>query len=314
MNLQLARQILDDPAQASRVIPLKSGSGNKVWRIRCAGRTWVLKWNVADNPVERLAFLEAADSELAEELAAYTPLVDAAQAEDVQCSGFWTLRPYRGGTHYAFDRDQLKQAMQIPSILARISIPSRGSAGIGTNYLHHWKREHIRLLAQVLEWLESRYHMRLFTLVAAHAPEILAVCASVNMSRRLAHCDLHGRNLLYVNDALSCAIDWEELDVSFGPLDHGKMLWLLCRKGRSDFDLDDLLVDVFWRATCEGDWADRAAIPLLGAAYFIPRLGHLESLEARAPETLAWYISWLETFWRRYPRMRHRLQERLKHA
>ncbi len=118
----------------------------------------------------------------------------------------------------------------------------------------------------------------------------------------LAHCDLHGRNILFRGNKLNCVIDWEEADIVAAPLDLGKMLWLMGRSSRGNFELSDRLVDIFWRRAEANLAADKLeALPFVGAAYFLPRASHLIKLESVGRRQLAWYVEWLIASGRSYP-------------
>jgi aminoglycoside phosphotransferase (APT) family kinase protein len=115
---------------------------------------------------------------------------------------------------------------------------------------------------------------------------------------RVGHGDLHVRNLVSSAAGL-VLVDWDEVALTRRPTDAAKAMWLVTRHERGAFDLDprgveDWLTRTGTAGVPRDSWRDLA---LLGAAWFLPRAGHVDLLGRREPEHVEWYLGWVERFW-----------------
>ncbi|WP_329014455.1 phosphotransferase family protein [Streptomyces sp. NBC_00690] len=117
------------------------------------------------------------------------------------------------------------------------------------------------------------------------------------------HGDLHGRNLLTDGSGSPTVIDWDETGYSQRPADAGKALWLSCRRGRGDFELDPSaarrFVEHLWRRLGIPP-AQVGDVAKLGAIWFLPRSDHVALLAERDVELVPWYLDWVSRFWSRF--------------
>ncbi|MEU5401397.1 phosphotransferase [Streptomyces sp. NPDC005963] len=117
------------------------------------------------------------------------------------------------------------------------------------------------------------------------------------------HGDLHGRNLLTDGSGSPTVIDWDETGYSLRPADAGKALWLSCRRGRGDFELDPVAARRFverLHTHLRIPYARTGDVAKLGAIWFLPRSDHLSLLAERDAELVPWYLGWVSRFWSRF--------------
>ncbi|MEU8685618.1 phosphotransferase [Streptomyces sp. NPDC048611] len=123
------------------------------------------------------------------------------------------------------------------------------------------------------------------------------------------HGDLHGRNLISGGGRGGgrplTVIDWDEAGFSRRPADAGKALWLSCRAGRGDFELDPAALRHFLtqlHTRLPVPYASAGDLARLGALWFLPRHGHVTLLGRRDARLGPWYLGWVARFWARFRR------------
>lgn len=114
-----------------------------------------------------------------------------------------------------------------------------------------------------------------------------------------SHGDLHGLNVLYLEDDISTVIDWDGVSVNEYPWDFCKTLWLVSRKGRGGFEIDHGLISVYSGEVQKMFGSDVVVqLAMIGAINFIPRLDHMNELKADGDQKFNWYCQWVSEFWR----------------
>lgn len=119
------------------------------------------------------------------------------------------------------------------------------------------------------------------------------------------HGDLHGRNLIFDGSRPLTVIDWDEAGFSRRPADAGKALWLSCRRGRGDFELDPPALRRFLhhaQGALRIPYTDTVHLARLGALWFLPTHSHAQLLGQRDASLVPWYFGWVSRFWSRFRR------------
>jgi len=212
------------------------------------------------------------------------------------------LRSYIDGEHYSYTEDDLVCALDALIEIKGFQVNDVKDLCVAT-YADQWMQQGFGYLKQTYDII-YKYQKGMLAMHFSLWQEILDefIVHANNHTHDLVfqHGDFHGRNLIYKQKNLVDVIDWDEAGFSRYPVDLGKALCFLCRRGRGDFLLDAKLVLCFLGTMNESEFIGKLNIKfifLIGALYFIPTKEHMSFLKETNEDKFNWYISWVKTFW-----------------
>ncbi|WHT16348.1 phosphotransferase [Crossiella sp. CA-258035] len=230
----------------------------------------------------------------------YPPVLDIGYAAPDRLV---VIRPFVPG---AASEDAARHLDVLAGVLGELAAGTAAvPAELVWDYATPWLTEGEREQLEAKEVLTGEWD-NLLRAMDEHLGDLLAAALRLTGTGEpaLYHGDLHGRNLIWHESRPLTVIDWDETGFSHRPADIGKALWLSCRKGRGDFELDPSAVRRFLallRANPALPTVEAADLARLGAIWFLPRYHHVTLLAQRDAEFIPWYLGWVSRFWARFP-------------
>jgi len=284
---------------------LDTANINVSWRVTAGAQQYVLKYVFTQADSRWLAFQEQAiDHRVARDFPIQPLLPTLDRRMPVRTSaGYWQLRPFAEGRAFDLGRDSDRDAAAQALWLLHQTPPVGPADAVSPHYdFDDWVRFPETTLRSTLTELSrsaDRERLRqLGTLYNVVAREALTAFDWAQYSsllpRRVTHGDLHGQNLLFNNDRLTCILDWDGMGIRPRILDVAKATFFLARRGRGEFHIVPLAAARFVSQYEPSGLAQQelvAFIPILQLS-MLPSARYLELLRTRAPDRISWYLEW----------------------
>lgn len=288
----------------ARLKRFESGGTNETWRCDTRDKALVLKRAALPADVGWLPFQEGVLSTL---VATDEPVQEPLRARTsertvVHEDSYWQLRrfvvgePFRQGK-----REQLVAAARFMASLHRMK-PPRQAPPPPREFEAWWGKPdcaRIELADELLPHLGERNAARLVDEIAARA-----AAAHLALERSgyspfpsvVTHGEMQGTNLIYDGDRLVAVIDWDSVGIRPRTHDLARAAYLLCRRERGSFDIDDQLVQLFletYGAITEPVAGEElAALGPIAALSLLPTASLLRAFRVDNTQRFDWYLDW----------------------
>lgn len=289
---------------ATQLTALDSGSVNASWMVEGGPARYVLKHVWGPPPSGCLDFQEKAIDHLVARNFPIQPLLPTADGQKTvrHDDGYWQLRPFAEGRPYELGREtDLDSALDAMRLLHQTPAADGENLPSPNPDLDDWLRmpeATLRATTNELSRLTDRaratHLSTLYDEIRGEALARLSWATYATLPRRLIHGDLHGTNLFFNGDRLTCIVDWDAMGVRARVLDIAKAAFFLTRRMRGEFRLIPSATMRFLNryglpALRPEEFG--AMIPILQLS-FLPTLRYLRLMRTRAPSRLAWYLEW----------------------
>jgi phosphotransferase family enzyme len=288
--------------RANKTLRMTMGqSGNISIILEDAGRMLQMKciFNSPNNS-DQIKVIRRVDSTLSNTFSWYPSLHDVVLGRYLGRPALFVLRPFLAGDEFSFTWEQTASVIEVIDVLTACEAADDVESH---DYLSEWVDQFDLSMEGCLAELPPTATL-LKKELGKWSQCVVAAAQNGSLPRpRLAHGDLHGRNVLFRGSNVIAIIDWDDCGFSKRPVDLGKAFWFFCRKERGHFRLDSVRARQFIRMARKSAFVSPAvleAIPWVGAGYFLPRSTHLRFLGSRDSKLYDWYVGWVTNFWAEY--------------